>query len=116
MRYQAGSFRDADVFAALLEVAGDPASSVPARVYALLALEDITDPDLRYSFADATTELDELARPRCYGRLQTVSDPRQVAGTPLPPDYESRVHDVRRRIRANSAPPRLVRATTFCTF
>ncbi len=76
MRYQTGSFRDAEVFAALLDVAGDPAASVPARVYATLALDDITDPDLRYSFKDATTELDDLGRPRCYGRLQMVSDKR----------------------------------------
>lgn len=116
MRYQTGSFRDAEVFAALLDVAGDQAASVPARVYAILALDDITDPHLRYSFKDATTELDDLGRPRCYGRLQMISDHAQISGKPLPSDYEELVDDLRQRIQTDSASPRLVRAATFCTF
>lgn len=116
MRYQAGSFRDANVFAAVLEVAGDPGASVPARVYALLASQDIANPGLRYSFADATTDLDEEGRPRCDGLWRRVSDHRQVNGAPLPPDFRSRVYDVRRQIRSDSTSPRLVRAATFCPF
>jgi hypothetical protein len=116
MRYQTGSFRDAEVFAALLDVAGDGAASVPARVYAILGLDDITDLDLRYSFKDATTELDDLGRPRCYGRLQMVSDKRQMRGRQLPSNFKSQVDDLRRRVYTDSSSPKLVRAATFCTF
>ena len=116
LRRQAGSFRDAEVFSALLEVAGDPAGSAPARVYALLAIESIVIPNERYTFEDATTELDVKGRPRCSRQTNHITDYNQVQGTPLPADYRKRIYDLLRSIRADSSTPPLVMAATNCAY
>ena len=116
LRRQAGSFRDADVFAALLDVAGDPAASVPARIYALLAIESIVRPSERYTFEDATSEIDADGLPRCSRLTSRISDYDQVQGSPLPEDYRTRIHDLLRSIRADSSTTPLVRAATNCAY
>jgi hypothetical protein len=116
MRRQAGSFRDADVFDALTEVAGDPAASAPARVYALLAIGSIIYPSELVTFADATIDLDAKGLPRCSRQTTTITDYNQVQGTPLPADFRQRVYELLRRIRADSSTPPMVMAATNCGY
>jgi hypothetical protein len=116
LRRQAGSFRDADVFAALTEVAGDPAASAPARVYALLAIGKIFRPNEWTSFADATTDLDANGLPRCSRQTTTISDYNQVQGAPLPGDFRQRVYELLMRIGADSSTPPMVMAATNCGY
>ena len=116
LRRQAGRFRDADVFAALTEVVGDPAASAPARVYALLAIGSIIYPNERTTFADATTDLDAEGRPRCNRQTTYITDYHQVQGPPLPADFQMRVDELLRRIRADSSTPPMVMAATNCGY
>jgi hypothetical protein len=104
------------VFAALTEVAGDPAAGAPARVYALLAIKSILYPNERTTFADATTDLDAKGRPRCNRQTTYITDYNQVQGTPLPADYRIRVYELLRRIRADSSTPPMVMAATTCGY
>lgn len=116
MRYQTGNFRDAAVFDALLEVAGDRGAGDRARIYALLALADLLHPNEHYSYADATTGIDADGSPRCARMSRWMSGTSQVNGTPLPTDYRARAGAVRNAIWNDTSGSRLVRAAAACLF
>ena len=100
---------DGAVFTAAMEVAGDNAASVPARLASFRALITSVHPG-------AYVDLATLARddPRmCFSSrgVHTVV----VAGTPVPADVRQQVRSLARRIFADISAPRAVHQAAECT-
>lgn len=94
-----GEIRDASVFAAALEVAGDRAASVPARMYALRTL----------------LVLSTGSCGRCWPD-DSGHDDRHVwrGGTPLPSDAGSQSRVLARRIANDASEPERLRTVAGC--
>jgi hypothetical protein len=114
---QARYYRDGGIFAAALSVAGDPAASELARVYALLTMQGIIRPRSANTYAEATTEIDTNGEPKCTRLgIDYSHQPVRPGVTPLPADYEEQVEALARRLQADAGAPPLVRAVAHCPF
>lgn len=105
------SLRDAEVFAAALEIAGDPAASSEARVFALRSLIWARAPGFRLSYADLTV-LDGKPS-RCLG-LPPYLGFTYRRGAPLPNDYDLRIRGLTAALRSDPGTPAVVRAAALC--
>jgi hypothetical protein len=108
-------YRDAALFQAELDVAGDPTASVPARVFAFRSLTSLLHPERHLTYASVAGPLDESGLPTAgCGVGSIVSDPLQLDGTPLPTDFAQQIRALSDRVWRDTAAAVEVRSAAFC--
>jgi hypothetical protein len=104
--------RDGDVFAASMEIAGDPSASTPARVFAIRTLMWAMFPGGGIAYEDLADMVQGRQR-SCFGHgPSTHTD--VVQGTPLPGDYVARAKALANRLNADGSEARAVRRAAVC--
>jgi len=121
---QAQWLRDRHIFDAALDIAGDAAASVPARVLAMrtllyyLRLEHPTTRGVPIAYADMHAIADSatgIPREGCAsGVVVDHASPPASLGDPLPADYRARVEAVGVRVSRDTAQPPDVRSAALC--
>lgn len=105
------TLQDADIFAALLSVAGNPGASSPARTRAFNAAVLQFDPkgSVTSTFTTAETAED------CGIPVPGADSPPHFRGTPLPIDAGDQLYLVARAVERDSAAPNPVRSAARCS-
>jgi hypothetical protein len=112
------NLRDAALFRMLLDIAGDPGASVPARVLAFRSLVQLEHPDWSVRYSDLVGGQNPDARvPFPMGGCMSGNEaaPIVTGGVPLPPDWLQQIHALRTRILAAPGEPEDVRTAASCT-
>jgi hypothetical protein len=114
---QVAFFDDRNLLEAATEVALDRSASIPARVYALLSLVRVSrrDHSMRYSHVvGGWVDRDGVrgVRGGCDDRFSSTT--AREMGTPLPPAWEVRVTELRRRLAFDASQPLDVRTAAWC--
>lgn len=106
--------RDRALYEAALEIAGDRAASVPARVFAFRALLLLNEPRLSIRYEDMVSTAGSRtgARGGCSFSWRRGGMP--YTGTALPADFKDRITAVAKRVRGDSSEPEPVRVAAKC--
>ena len=112
------NFRDATLFEAELDIAGDRSASVPARVFAFRSLTSLLHPDRHITYADMVGLL-TLPDPPGYStascaRGSKVMDYSHPEGAPLPTDFVEQIRAVGVRVWQDRSEPTEVRSAAAC--
>lgn len=110
------AIHDGAIFEKVLSIAGDKASSIPARVVAFMALASIRNPVVSPTYRGFIGGLDEYGMPRgeCSRRLAHPVEPAQ-GPTPFPSNFRQRIEAVRDRVRRDTSEVPDVRSAAACT-
>ncbi|HEX8393735.1 MAG TPA: hypothetical protein VF665_15450 [Longimicrobium sp.] len=112
---RASTLRDGTLFREVLQIAGDRQATTPARMYAFLVLDAISDRTRhpRWELYVRMGQLDERTRGLCSSNRShpAVSDP---GATPLPDEYRSLIFALAVRVESDPTEPREVRGAARC--
>jgi len=103
--------RDADLFAAAGEIAGDPSSSTLARLWALRTLANYVDPEGVYVLQPSFGASQDV--PACISNRR-VGSPHITPAKPLPTDFAQQTRDMAHRITSKAGADVSVRAAAWC--
>ena len=109
------SFHDGQLFAAVLQLAGDDGASDEARIEAFVALKGLSSeaPGLRYADFAAGIADNGIPLGRCGG-FTDHKLPWDVGATPLPADFKAQISRLAERVRKDISLPRSVRGAAAC--
>lgn len=118
---QVDNWRDEAVFEAAMKIATNPMASAQARVFAVRHLILLVQPNLLLTYAGMTKKADTTETPTmviwqetgCVAQM--ISPPRgELAGSPLPADFETRVRSALATLARAPETPEVVRRASRC--
>lgn len=113
--HHATYWRDGDIFASALTVAGDSGATSLARAYSLVALDRLFDRGDYHPVLHAGPRLDASAIRTAGCHVVSESDETQMVGVrPLPDDALEQLKALARRLADDERAPPLVRRTAAC--
>lgn len=113
--HHATYWRDGDIFASALTVAGDSGATALARAYSLVALDRLFDRGDYHPVLHAGPRLHDSAIRTAGCHVVSESDETQMVGVrPLPDDALDRLKALARRLADDESAPPLVRRTAAC--
>jgi hypothetical protein len=105
--------RDGGVLSAAMEIAQDETASDAARVYSFRVLMWALAPGAGISYADITDQVPGR-RKMCVPHGTPIHLSVTWGSTPLPSDYEARIHDIGRAVLTDSSVAAPVRSAAEC--
>lgn len=103
------SFRDALLFDAAINIAGDPSAAAPSRVFSVMTLlvQLFDTPSVEYGHFSTTSQFDVCRIGSVYGRQIQV-------GTPLAADARQRARSLAQSLAADASAPAIVQSAGRC--
>ncbi|MDB4951313.1 MAG: hypothetical protein JWM27_3962 [Gemmatimonadetes bacterium] len=111
-------FRDATLFAMLLDVAGDRSASTASRVFAFRSLILLERPDYEVRYSNLIGGWNkEASFPFPMGACMSGhrTGPFVLDGTPLPQNWRAALYRLRARILADAGEPEDIRTAAACS-
>jgi hypothetical protein len=109
------TLRDGQLFAQVMQTAGDPGATAHSRVMAFVALATVADPHAVASYLEFLGGVDERGESTGSCARHLDRPVRFTPGpTPLPPDSLRQIRALRDRVRMDPGEPADVRSAAAC--